>query len=723
MKTENHYTETDLGNISLNPRGEYDPEAFYEYLDTVSMDGGSYMCLAELGTKITGTSPVPGINTEHWQVLTLPGGLTPEYITMHDEVVEKAKQVEVSRAAVELSQDEIEVMQADVAQLHKDTQDSAQSALVSKNQAAGYASVADVSRQAAERAKQDVDAQIPNINAKLQAALNEIDTTRQSANTSIKKQEELSVQAVKDQTGTYITEQKDLAKQEIDQKVNGLGLDVNTIKKQVTDEGNKQVEAVRSAHAAAVQDVETTKNTAIQAVQTEGTTQTGNVSAEGDKQVKAITDTGTQQTQLVKTEGQKQLADAQQAAQEIVADRNQIAKNKADITALKGYVTTSVLPTTWKEVRNAIESGLHREMYAIGDKFTNIWKDPNASMKEYDNPLRINHFQDGLELENGQLINGMWLQTRYAQLKGVQFSHQRAFLRCPDGLAPGTYYFTFESNWGNNVKAGDVVCFTTTQQIPVGGRVSGCYGAPGQTKSNWKIYTHSADGKTIIETITPTFTASGVDLGIQKSSSRSGNLNSTQEMAYGWNRWKTSAIRQYLNSDKPKNEWWVAQDEWDIVPDQLSQIDGYLKGIDPELLAVIQPVKVTTYANTVNDGGVADVTYDKVVLPSLEQMYIAPQISGEGEAHQYYKELNGTDTPYKQYETFPELITYAIENHALAQGVCLRSASRGYAYVTWYVGASGDVYDDGASYAHLPSPLVFIGASPISAPTDAELGV
>lgn len=74
MKTENHYTETDLGNISLNPRGEYDPEAFYEYLDTVSMDGGSYMCLAELGTKITGTPPVPGINTEHWQILTLPGG-------------------------------------------------------------------------------------------------------------------------------------------------------------------------------------------------------------------------------------------------------------------------------------------------------------------------------------------------------------------------------------------------------------------------------------------------------------------------------------------------------------------------------------------------------------------------------------------------------------------------------------------------------------------------
>lgn len=335
MKTENHYTETDLGNISLNPRGEYAPESFYEYLDTVNFGGGSYMCLAELGTKITGIPPVPGTNTEHWQILTLPGGLTPEYITMHDEVVEKSKQVEVSRAAVELSQSEIEAMQEDVAQLHKDTQDSAQSALVSKNQAAGYASAADTSRQAAERAKQDIDAQIPNIDAKLQAALNEIDTTRQSANTAVKKQEELSVQAVKDQTGTYITEQKNLAKQELDEKVNDFGLNVDAIKKQVADEGSKQVEAVRTAGNTAVQEIGTVKSTAVQEVQTEGTAQIEKVSAKGTEQVQAAADTGAQQVQLVKTEGQKQLADVQQAAQEIVADREQINTNKKDISDLK----------------------------------------------------------------------------------------------------------------------------------------------------------------------------------------------------------------------------------------------------------------------------------------------------------------------------------------------------------------------------------------------------
>lgn len=371
MKTENHYTETDLGNISLNPRGEYDPEAFYEYLDTVSMDGGSYMCLAELGTKITGTPPVPGINTEHWQILTLPGGLTPEYITMHDEVIEKAKQVEVSRAAVELSQSEIEAMQADVAQLHKDTQDSAQSALASKNQAAGYASAADTSRQAAERAKQDVDAQIPNIDAKLQAALNEIDTTRQSANTSVKKQEELSVQTVKDQTGTYITEQKNLAKQELDEKVNDFGLNVDAIKKQVSDEGAKQVEATRTAGNTAVQEIGTVKSTAVQEVQTEGTVQTEKVSAKGTEQVQAVADTGAQQVQLVKTEGQKQLTDVQQAAQEIVADREQIQENKAEIEGLKQGKADAIVETaSGEDIRIEDSSGLGFEGLRIFGKST-----------------------------------------------------------------------------------------------------------------------------------------------------------------------------------------------------------------------------------------------------------------------------------------------------------------------------------------------------------------
>lgn len=399
-----------------------------------------------------------------------------------------------------------------------------------------------------------------------------------------------------------------------------------------------------------------------------------------------------------------------------------------DLNLLKEYVKGTNLPETWEQVVLAIKSKLHKEMYAVGDKFSNIWKDTNNSNKEYDNPLRINHFEDGLELEDGTTVNGMWLQTVYAHLKGVQFSHQQAFYVSDEGMTAGTYCIGFDYTWGSNgyVKKGDYWNFTLTKDVPAGGKLAGLYGAPDQPQTNWRVYVYSADGKTVLETVTTVKSGQdGTLLGIMTAYGND-TLNGIQQMAYGDNRYATSAIRQYLNSDKPKGEWWTAQTKWDIVPDQHSQIDGYLCGMDPELLAVLKPVKVVTYCNTVTATGqkqVKDITYDKVTLISLEQMYINPQIAGEGEAHEYYKELNGTSTKFQQWQTYEILKTFAVENPTSPQYVRLRSANRHNASNAWTVGSSGTVYSGYASYAYRPAPLMFIGAAPsdtISAPTDAE---
>ena len=148
--------------------------------------------------------------------------------------------------------------------------------------------------------------------------------------------------------------------------------------------------------------------------------------------------------------------------------------------------------------------------------------------------------------------------------------------------------------------------------------------------------------------------------------------------------------------------------------------------MDSKLLAVLQPVKVVTYCNTVTTTGqkqIKDVTYDKVTLISLEQMYIEPQVTGEGEVHEYYKELNGTAKKFQWWQAYEILKTFAVENPTSPQNVRLRSASRGNAYNTWNVYSSGHVSNSSASYANRPAPLMFIGAAPsdtISAPTDAE---
>lgn len=341
--------------------------------------------------------------------------------------------------------------------------------------------------------------------------------------------------------------------------------------------------------------------------------------------------------------------------------------------------TGTVDVSSWTKIRNLRKSGLAEKVLTVGDIIDDTWTDV-AAPKEYPYQWHVADFQP-IELQNGDTEASMLVQAHWAHPFGVQFSHQRAFLACPDGLPVGSYYFTIESAWGNNVKAGDIVCFKTTKVVPAGGRVSGCYGAPDQAKANWRIYTHSADGKTQIETITPTFTKtdSATNLGTQHLNKREGNLNSTQEMAYGWNRWKTSALRQYLNSEAAKGAWWTAQDEWDVAPDQLKDKAGFLSGCSADFLSALQIVKVTTFANTVNDGGGEDTTYDRVFIPSMEQMYCAPQIKGEGTYLEYWKQRSGATAPLAQWGTYPNIITYAVENHTSPQNIRLRSAYRGYA--------------------------------------------
>lgn len=205
----NNYTETDLGNISLNPRGEYDNSAAYEYLDTVSYQGGSYFCLAELETTITGIAPDAGRNSEHWQMIAAPGDMTPEYTAAYNNVINKAVQVETSRAAVELAQQEIEAVQTDVQQLHFDTVQATQEAENSKNSAANSAQSAEQSRKTVSESEQNVNGQIAGFGSRVSEAVEqskeEINTTKQQAIDTITNQQNTSVNTVKTEGEKIIT--------------------------------------------------------------------------------------------------------------------------------------------------------------------------------------------------------------------------------------------------------------------------------------------------------------------------------------------------------------------------------------------------------------------------------------------------------------------------------------------------------------------------------------
>lgn len=363
--------------------------------------------------------------------------------------------------------------------------------------------------------------------------------------------------------------------------------------------------------------------------------------------------------------------------------------------------------SNWEKIAGLVSRGYAQQIFDYGDQFIETWRDTVAA-KDYEYPWQVNHFEN-VELETGETVPGMFLQAHYAHPFGVQFSQARAFLRCPEGLAAGTYNVTFGVTWGGKDAVKDATYqFTTTQAVPAGGCLAGFIQLPDAAASSWKVFVYAADRITKLETVTVTKGNGGTSLGTMQLAARNGNLNSMQETGYGWNRWKTSALRQYLNSDQPKGKWWTPQDDWDIAPDQLMTKDGFLCGMSEDMLKAIKPIKVTTYANTMNDGGGADVTYDRVFLPSLEQMNVNPQISGEGTVHEYWIKRSGATKKLAQYGTYPRLIHYAVENHTSPQIVRLRSANRGYACNVWFVYASGSVSNGNAWNAYRFAPLVSI---------------
>ena len=163
-------------------------------------------------------------------------------------------------------------------------------------------------------------------------------------------------------------------------------------------------------------------------------------------------------------------------------------------------------------------------------------------------------------------------------------------------------------------------------------------------------------------------------------------------------------MRQWLNSDKGVGEWWTPQNDYDRCPDQLAAKAGFLTGFDADFLEVLRPTKVVTALNTITDATSSnsvdplETTYDKIYLPALEQMSIEPQLAGEGTTWDYWKRASNMTTKMKQYQTYPQIRTFAIENHTSPQSVRLRSASRGGSYDTWCVDSSGTVGSGGTAY-------------------------
>lgn len=342
-------------------------------------------------------------------------------------------------------------------------------------------------------------------------------------------------------------------------------------------------------------------------------------------------------------------------------------------------------------IKAVVAAGNAPAVFPVGTQLVNTYTAKDG--KTYDCPWDVVQPDDIAEGETGTTAPAMVLQMHYASLEDIQFSAYQAFFVVPEaGLVAGTYNVKMGLDWGTNVKNGTVYQFTLTKNAPAGARLTGFYNAPDAAPTNWKVYVYKDQNKSeLLETCSVSAGEAGTNLGTFLAKPN-GNLNGLHPVGYGDNRWWKSAYRQYLNSDAAAGGWWTPQDEWDMKPDQADTVPGFLAGFSDDFKAALTRVKVVTYGNTVTDDGSAVVTYDKIFLPSLQEIYCSPQVSGEGTGYwPYWKERTGAKTPQALWRTYPLRITRDLAQRTVGRRVRLRSACRGYGYDAFGVYSSGSV--------------------------------
>ena len=137
-----------------------------------------------------------------------------------------------------------------------------------------------------------------------------------------------------------------------------------------------------------------------------------------------------------------------------------------------------------------------------------------------------------------------------------------------------------------------------------------------------------------------------------------------------------------------------------MKPDQADTVPGFLAGFSDDFKLALTRTKVVTYGNGVTDDGSAVVTYDKIFLPSLQEIYCSPQVSGEGSYWPYWKERTGAKTPQTLFKIYPLRIARDLAQRTVGRLVRLRSATRGSGSIVFSVDSSGYVGNLGAVSAH-----------------------
>lgn len=369
----------------------------------------------------------------------------------------------------------------------------------------------------------------------------------------------------------------------------------------------------------------------------------------------------------------------------------------------------AALATDITAVAALCKNGEILEVMDYGDQVAAAWANGET---EYAPAMNLCHEADAL-LEDGETIHGAFFEWDKTIPDGIPFDAPEALCYFDGTEGSGDHYVTVSVAYGTGWAVSSHIHFNLSV-APVEGDqlVVSC----GQDNKNnpasgrtWNLYAKgSTESK---DSGTTTDEATGTEIGATHATDvhkTNGKVNAPSRVVYGYNRWSQSGLRQYLNATGAAGAWWTAQNAWDRPIAVAATKAGFLAGYEEAVYRHFKAIKVVTVACNADDNA-EDVTYDKVFLSSLEQMYCVPQFSGkEGDYWEYYKRLLGRTTPAPNGQTYARLKKYALNAPTSARSCFRRSASRTNASNVWYVYTSGHVYAYGAYYAYRCAPSVFL---------------
>ena len=341
----------------------------------------------------------------------------------------------------------------------------------------------------------------------------------------------------------------------------------------------------------------------------------------------------------------------------------------------------------WQAFEAMVASGDAQLVAPVNARVALDWADPTSgTTKTYSDRFRVLGYRE--QAVKGQGARPLcYLQQALTLPFDTQFDNFEAFYAAPaGGLAAGTYRVSSAITFGRLVK-GQTYEFTLAKDLPEGGQLAfsrQCYDyEPSQ------VCSYASRGAAEAQETVPV-TAGGTGgtlLGeIGTGALGDSDVNNAYRVCMGSNRWATSGLRQWLNSEAAAGAWWEPQTKFDRPPDYASTKAGYLSGFaDREFVAALKPVEVRT-ALPYCDGGTesgteCDVTYDRVWLPSAEELYWAATGYGvpyglEGAAFEYYRQLHAESTPASVWDVHKEYVMYSMGAETSAQYVWERSAYR-----------------------------------------------